>query len=112
MQATIMRVERDCEQLTYVTGSLRDDHHQHQKDIEVGGRTPTGSEYPPGTPRLETARGLIPYPPAHSSLLVQGALLKEQGALAGQNTVLTLLWCHEMLFVLKGSVPVPGGSQE
>ncbi|XP_063277835.1 glutamine-rich protein 2-like [Prinia subflava] len=35
MQATIVRVEGDCEQLSYVTGSLRDDHRQHQKDIEA-----------------------------------------------------------------------------
>ncbi|NWV79876.1 QRIC2 protein, partial [Dasyornis broadbenti] len=35
IQATVVRVEGDCEQLTYVTGSLRDDHRQHQKDIEA-----------------------------------------------------------------------------
>ncbi|NXH58021.1 QRIC2 protein, partial [Rhabdornis inornatus] len=35
IQATIVRVEGDCEQLSYVTGSLRDDHRQHQKDIEA-----------------------------------------------------------------------------
>lgn len=37
IQATVVRVEGDCEQLSYITGSLRDDHRQHQKDIEVGG---------------------------------------------------------------------------
>lgn len=52
IQATVVRVEGDCEQLGYVTGSLRDDHRQHQRDIEVGGWTPRGSKYPPGTPRL------------------------------------------------------------
>ncbi|NWT87704.1 QRIC2 protein, partial [Lanius ludovicianus] len=56
IQATVVRVEGDCEQLSYITGSLRDDHRQHQKDIEVGGLTLSGSGYPPGTPRLETAR--------------------------------------------------------
>ncbi|NXQ49869.1 QRIC2 protein, partial [Catharus fuscescens] len=56
IQATVVRVEGDCEQLSYITGSLRDDHHQHQKDIEVGGWTPRGSEHPPGTLRVETAR--------------------------------------------------------
>lgn len=110
IQATVVRVEGDCEQLSYITGSLRDDHHQHQKDIEVGGWTPRGSEHPPGTLRVETARGLIPFPPARSPLLVQMTFPKEQGALAGQNTALTLLWCHEMLSVLEGSVPVPGES--
>lgn len=40
IQATIVRVEGDCEQLSYVTGSLQDDHRQHQKDIEVGVLSP------------------------------------------------------------------------
>ncbi|XP_050184461.1 glutamine-rich protein 2-like isoform X3 [Myiozetetes cayanensis] len=35
IQATVVRVEGDCEQLGYVTGSLRDDHRQQQKDIEA-----------------------------------------------------------------------------
>ncbi|XP_005060888.1 PREDICTED: glutamine-rich protein 2-like [Ficedula albicollis] len=44
IQATIVRVEGDCEQLSYVTGSLRDDHHQHQKDIEALFRSLEGLE--------------------------------------------------------------------
>lgn len=33
--------------------------------------------------------------------MVQKAFPKEQGALAGQNTALTLLWCHEMFLCWK-----------
>ncbi|RLW05224.1 hypothetical protein DV515_00005257 [Chloebia gouldiae] len=44
IQATVVRVEGDCEQLGYVTGSLRDDHRQHQKDIEALFRSLEGLE--------------------------------------------------------------------
>ncbi|KAF4802974.1 glutamine-rich protein 2-like protein [Turdus rufiventris] len=44
IQATVVRVEGDCEQLSYITGSLRDDHHQHQKDIEALFRSLEGLE--------------------------------------------------------------------
>ncbi|XP_068857768.1 glutamine-rich protein 2-like isoform X2 [Aphelocoma coerulescens] len=44
IQATVMRVEGDCEQLSYITGSLRDDHCQHQKDIEALFRSLEGLE--------------------------------------------------------------------
>ncbi|NWR04509.1 QRIC2 protein, partial [Paradoxornis webbianus] len=44
IQATIVRVEGDCEQLSYVTGSLQDDHRQHQKDIEALFRSLEGLE--------------------------------------------------------------------
>ncbi|OWK62752.1 Glutamine-rich protein 2 [Lonchura striata] len=44
IQATVVRVEGDCEQLSYVTGSLRDDHRQHQKDIEALFRSLEGLE--------------------------------------------------------------------
>ncbi|XP_071436730.1 glutamine-rich protein 2-like [Pithys albifrons albifrons] len=44
IQATIVRVEGDCEQLGYVTGSLRDDHRQQQKDIEALFRSLEGLE--------------------------------------------------------------------
>ncbi|XP_048147523.1 myosin-4-like isoform X2 [Corvus hawaiiensis] len=44
IQATVMRVEGDCEQLSYITGSLRDDHHQHQKHIEALFRSLEGLE--------------------------------------------------------------------
>ncbi|RMC19479.1 hypothetical protein DUI87_04091 [Hirundo rustica rustica] len=44
IQATIVRVEGDCEQLSYITGSLRDDHRQHQKDIEALFRSLEGLE--------------------------------------------------------------------
>ncbi|XP_039423181.1 glutamine-rich protein 2-like isoform X4 [Corvus cornix cornix] len=44
IQATVMRVEGDCEQLSYITGSLRDDHRQHQKHIEALFRSLEGLE--------------------------------------------------------------------
>ncbi|XP_077028010.1 glutamine-rich protein 2-like isoform X3 [Agelaius phoeniceus] len=44
IQATVVRVEGDCEQLGYVTGSLRDDHRQHQRDIEALFRSLEGLE--------------------------------------------------------------------
>ncbi|XP_030916633.1 glutamine-rich protein 2-like [Geospiza fortis] len=44
IQATVVRVEGDCEQLSYVTGSLRDDHCQHQRDIEALFRSLEGLE--------------------------------------------------------------------
>ncbi|XP_066425446.1 glutamine-rich protein 2-like isoform X2 [Molothrus aeneus] len=44
IQATVVRVEGDCEQLSYVTGSLRDDHRQHQRDIEALFRSLEGLE--------------------------------------------------------------------
>ncbi|NXC71498.1 QRIC2 protein, partial [Anhinga anhinga] len=42
IQATIVQVQGDYEKLSSVTGNLLDDHHQKQKDIEVGGRNPRG----------------------------------------------------------------------
>ncbi|XP_074388951.1 uncharacterized protein LOC102064071 isoform X2 [Zonotrichia albicollis] len=44
IQATVVRVEGDCEQLGYLTGSLRDDHRQHQRDIEALFRSLEGLE--------------------------------------------------------------------
>ncbi|KAJ7415143.1 glutamine-rich protein 2-like protein [Pitangus sulphuratus] len=44
IQATVVRVEGDCEQLGYVTGSLRDDHRQQQKDIEKDDKAALGSK--------------------------------------------------------------------